>query len=552
MSLATATPRPCDQQAFGSVFDPVFDKVVTDLHSCFGVDFTVWDGESGCLLRRGIDQPLGDEMLQSTLVQSVAGDTDPQFIGDDACVVQLAIPFRTDRAPVRVAVAAFATAHLGSKENASAAATLLGLSTAETARWVNRQPLWSPDALLRLARTVTDKIAAETKAARLEEEIESVSENLASTYEEISLLYDLIQNLRISSSEEALAEAALNLMHDHLPAESVAVQYLPVAEEGSATYKARTHTLWLADGDPPVDSDTFSQLVHSLGLHAGSVPFVANDRATCESNWPIAGIRQLIITPLCEGDNLFAWLAAFNHTQGREFGTIEASLLSSLGVMLGIHSGNRELYRQQAEFLADVVRAMSSAIDAKDPYTCGHSDRVARIAVRLAKELGWEGEALTTVYMSGLLHDIGKIGVDEKVLHKPGRLTDEEYEHIKRHPGLGYKILVDIKRLSDVLPGVLHHHEQWDGQGYPHGLAADDIPEIARIVAVADSYDAMTSDRPYRKGMPLEKVHRIFREGTGNYWDARVVEAYFRVQDDISRLCREERANLTLDVEQWS
>ena len=260
----------------------------------------------------------------------------------------------------------------------------------------------------------------------------------------------------------------------------------------------------------------------------------------------------MIVTPLSEGDNLFAWLVAFNHTDDGEFGTVEASLLSSLGVMLGIHSGNRELYRQQAEFLADVVRAMTSAIDAKDPYTCGHSDRVARFSVRLAKELGWQGDQLTTVYMAGLLHDIGKIGVDEKVLRKPGKLTDDEYDHVKRHPELGYKILVDIKQLSELLPAVLHHHEQWDGFGYPHGLATEDIPEMARIVAVAAAFDAMTSDRPYRKGMPLDKVHRILREGAGQHWDRRVVDAYFRVQDDISRLAREERAGVMLDVQEWT
>lgn len=107
--------------------------------------------------------------------------------------------------------------------------------------------------------------------------------------------------------------------------------------------------------------------------------------------------------------------------------------------------------------------------------------------------------------MSGLLHDVGKIGIDDNVLRKAGRLTDAEFEHIKKHPELGYKILADIKQLSDVLPAVLHHHEQWDGKGYPMGLSGEDIPQLARIMSVADAYDAMTSDRPYRAGMPDEK-----------------------------------------------
>src|SRR4029079_712881 len=163
-----------------------------------------------------------------------------------------------------------------------------------------------------------------------------------------------------------------------------------------------------------------------------------------------------------EGNRVLGWLAVLNHSSGGEFGTVEASLVNSIAAILGIHASNRDLYRQQSEFLASVVRALTSAIDAKDPYTCGHSDRVARIAVRLAKELGCDAEMLHTLYMAGLLHDIGKIGIDDAVLRKPGKMNDEEIEHIKLHPELGYLILADIKQLADVLPAVLHHHEQWD------------------------------------------------------------------------------------------
>jgi HD-GYP domain-containing protein (c-di-GMP phosphodiesterase class II) len=138
------------------------------------------------------------------------------------------------------------------------------------------------------------------------------------------------------------------------------------------------------------------------------------------------------------------------------------------------------------------------------------------------------------------------------VLRKPGKLTDAEFEHIKQHPELGYRILADIKQLSDVLPAVLHHHEQWDGGGYPFKLSGDATPLIARIVAVADAFDAMSSDRPYRKGLPFERVDQIFKEGAGRQWDPNVINAYFAAHDDIMLICQNERANLTLDVLQWS
>jgi HD-GYP domain-containing protein (c-di-GMP phosphodiesterase class II) len=143
--------------------------------------------------------------------------------------------------------------------------------------------------------------------------------------------------------------------------------------------------------------------------------------------------------------------------------------------------------------------------------------------------------------MAGLLHDVGKIGIDDNVLRKAGHLTDVEFEHIKKHPELGYRILADLKPLADVLPAVLHHHEQWDGGGYPFGISGDAIPQIARILAVADAYDAMTSDRPYRRGMAEDKVQEIFRNGAGKFWDPEVVDAFFKSRDEIIAIARRER-----------
>ncbi|MCA9240034.1 MAG: HD-GYP domain-containing protein, partial [Planctomycetales bacterium] len=135
-----------------------------------------------------------------------------------------------------------------------------------------------------------------------------------------------------------------------------------------------------------------------------------------------------------------------------------------------------------------------------------------------------------------LLHDIGKVGISDDVLLKPGRLTDEEFDLIKQHPECGYKLLVRLAALGDLLPGVLHHHEAYDGQGYPHGLVGEDIPLTARILAVADAWDAMTSDRPYRPGMPWEKAMSILRDGAGGQWDARVVDAFFAIIEEVKEI----------------
>jgi HD-GYP domain-containing protein (c-di-GMP phosphodiesterase class II) len=553
MSPAVASPTSFtyDRAPLAVPADAGWKDALADLQMYFGVDFSLWDGTTGELLRRGADQPPGDELLFSALAQAAAQGKVPQFIGYEDCAVLLAVPLRIERQPARVAVAAFATRHPDPAEMTSATARLLGLSPSQTSEWLRRQTLWTAEALLRLATAVLDKRQVESQAAARVREVEDVSANLATTYEHISLLYDLIEHLRISHSEEELGDVALTWLRAYLPVESAVLQYLPVASEDAVSFKARTRTVWLADDACPIDSAGFSHLVDWLELAADPRPYVANPRVTGLPEWPCPGVRELVVAPMCEGSNLFGWLAAFNHRDGLEFGSIEASLFRSMGVILGIHCGNRELYRQEDESLANVVRSLTSAIDAKDAYTCGHSERVARIAVRLAKELGWDGEQLNTIYMTGLLHDIGKIGIQEGVLRKQGGLTDEEYGHIKTHPELGRKILADLKPLGEVLLGVLHHHERWNGRGYPAALAGEQIPEIARILAVADSYDAMTSNRPYRQGMPLEKVHRIFEQGRGTQWDPRVIDAYFRAQHHVARLCREERAKLAFDVQSW-
>lgn len=514
-------------------------KIADELRYSLLAEFSLWDGDSGELLLPGpIDARLGD-LIQEELVRAVARNCEVQFIADADGVVALALPIRMRDDASYVATSVFVTDE--AERNIERIAELLCKDVTSTKAWIYRQRTWEPDLLLRMAEAVGGKLRAEADATRMRGEVDLISQNLASTYEEISLLYTVTQNLRISRSDEELGQLAIDWLVDCVPAKCFAVQYLPVAEAGDSTYKTRTQPVLITSGDSPVDEKGFQRLVDHLGLTVSSGAYIANQRTQHEDGWDFPDIRQLIIVPLTEGENIFGWLAAFNHMDDQEFGTVEANLLNSLGALLGIHSGNRELYRQQSELLASIVRALVSAIDAKDPYTSGHSDRVARYAVRIALEMDVDPKLLNTLYMAGLLHDVGKIGIDDNVLRKAGRLTEAEFEHIKMHPGLGHKILADIKQLADVLPAVLHHHEQWDGKGYPEGLEGEGIPQIARVMSVADAYDAMTSDRPYRAGMPDGKVDDIFKRGSGVYWDPSVVSAYFKAKRDIEDIRRRER-----------
>lgn len=519
------------------------------LRQVFGTSFSFWSRDTGELSHATV-HPGSNDPLRGQLARALTG-SEPQFIQDEESLLVLAIPLSLSTGEEVIATAAFVTRALLPQESPAGAARILGLSDEKAALWMSRQSAWPADVLLRLACAAQSQVAAEARTRKLEHEVEKLSNNLATTYEEICLLHGVTQNLRISADDEHLCRLVLDWLLDCLPAQSIAVQLLPVAREGENTYKARTESILLHSGSCPVNNQQFTQLIEQLQLNAGCGPRVMNDRATAGDGWGFPDIRQLIVVSIAEGERVFGWLAAFNHREGGEFGTVEASLLNSIGAMVGIHAGNRDLYREQNEFLASVVRALTSAIDAKDPYTCGHSDRVARVSVRLAKELGCDPSTLHTLYMAGLLHDIGKIGIDDAVLRKPGKLTDEEFDQIKQHPELGYRILADIRQFASVLPAVLHHHEQWDGRGYPFKLSGEQTPRLARIVAVADAYDAMSSDRPYRKGMDAGKVDEVLRNGAGQQWDPEVVAAFFAARSDIAEMSEQERANLTLDVQQW-
>ncbi len=160
---------------------------------------------------------------------------------------------------------------------------------------------------------------------------------------------------------------------------------------------------------------------------------------------------------------------------------------------------------------------------------------------QLAASVGLPPDECETVYLSGLLHDLGKVGVADDVLLKPGQLTEEAFALIKEHPQRGYNLLKRLAPLKDMLPGVLHHHEAWDGSGYPHGLAGEEIPLIARLLAVADAFDAMTSNRPYRDGMPVEKARQILADGAGKFWDSKLVKQFLDELPRMIELCQTSR-----------
>lgn len=190
-------------------------------------------------------------------------------------------------------------------------------------------------------------------------------------------------------------------------------------------------------------------------------------------------------------------------------------------------------FKNKEEFSKQVIETLVGTVDAKDKYTNGHSLRVAKYSREIAKRLGKSKSEQRDIYYAGLLHDIGKIGVPDEIINKTSRLTDDEYDVIKKHPGIGYDLLKNLSQLENIGVGAYGHHERYDGKGYPRGLKGEENPEIARIISVADAYDAMTSNRSYRKAMERDEVRAEIKKGKGTQFDPEFAEIMLEVDEDI-------------------
>jgi HD-GYP domain-containing protein (c-di-GMP phosphodiesterase class II) len=187
--------------------------------------------------------------------------------------------------------------------------------------------------------------------------------------------------------------------------------------------------------------------------------------------------------------------------------------------------------RERENILIGILIALTRAIDAKSPWTAGHSERVTHFTEAIGRGLNFNDNQMRVLTISAILHDIGKIAVPEQILDKPGKLTEEEFDVVKKHPQTGADIISSIPSYETILPGILHHHERWDGTGYPKNVEGKDIPLFARIICIADVYDALTEDRPYRKAWSREQVLQFFEEQKGKMFDSELVDIFLTLPE---------------------
>ena len=238
---------------------------------------------------------------------------------------------------------------------------------------------------------------------------------------------------------------------------------------------------------------------------------------------------SLISTPIIFKNKLLGLIIIKKNLKiSKPFNNDDLRFLCTLSSQFASSLQNANLYSELIDLYLTTIQSLAAAIDAKDPYTHGHSQRVANFSMMIAEELICSDEEMEVIKHTALLHDIGKIGIPEKILLKPGKLTDEEYHQIMRHPDLGTEIIKQIKYLDKVRICLKHHHEKYDGSGYPDGISKEDIPLGARIIAVADTFDAMTSDRPYRKGCNTDHAINEIKRFSGTQFDPEIVNAFIK------------------------
>jgi len=257
--------------------------------------------------------------------------------------------------------------------------------------------------------------------------------------------------------------------------------------------------------------------------------------------------RDMVCVPVVAHGRTLGALEAINKRHGA-FDENDRELLSSLANQVAIAIENSNLYEELREAFYETAEALADTIEKRDPYTGGHTRRVMAFSMAIGREIGLSEEETEDLRLAAILHDIGKIGVPDEVLRKPGSLDEEEFAAMKRHSEAASEILSHVHRLRPVIPGVRSHHERVDGRGYPDGIAGDDIPLIARIIAVADTFDAMTTDRPYSRGRTIKEAVAELERCSGTQFDPVAVDAFVSA---IKRgLCEDADSDATLE-EGW-
>ncbi len=368
-----------------------------------------------------------------------------------------------------------------------------------------------------LTAALRQSVQDQAQICRDAETIDQFSEQLLDTYEEMNLLFRIARMMNSLDDPEDMIPTFCNQILPVLAFQWIVVRFW----EHRCKIPGLTGRLVVA-GELPCDTDTFNRVVVDQFEDKTRDDWTRLLEPSSQGIAAMVG-SEVVVEQVTHDDEVVGVLLAGNKAGAcpmeSDVTSGEMMFLEAAANLLGVFHENIARFDEQKQLFMGTLQALTASIDAKDEYTRGHSERVAYMGARLAEAMGMDAKEVELVHTIGLVHDVGKIGVPEAVLCKAGKLTDEEFDQIKRHPVIGYNILKGIPTIDPILPGVLHHHERWDGRGYPHGLKGESIPQIGRLLALADTFDAMSSTRSYRPAMPRETVLEEIKNCSGTQFD---------------------------------
>jgi HD-GYP domain-containing protein (c-di-GMP phosphodiesterase class II) len=365
---------------------------------------------------------------------------------------------------------------------------------------------------------------AAQRLSTLAEENEGLAEEVLRGYEQLNLIFEITREIAPVTRPAEIERVLASRIGAPLRAEAVCV----VSSNGHRQVHATRN-------GTPLSPEPLLELLPAI---QDSIERVRLNRRVCVTSIEVKkGVRayHVILGPLLRLDDKVDVVLGFRSHPAPEYTAGDMMLLDSLLTFGGQIISNSELHERLSRVSFQVTRALVAAIDQKDHYTSGHSERVGFLARLTGEQLGLRLEELQTLEWAGLLHDVGKIGVPEEILNKPGKLTSEEFDVIKKHPEMGYEILRPLTSFEGVLAAVLLHHETPDGSGYPRGLRGDETPLFARIVRVVDMFDALTSARSYRGAFTIPEAFEIIRKDSGTKVDREVASAFLTAAQNFAR-----------------
>ena len=354
---------------------------------------------------------------------------------------------------------------------------------------------------------------------------------LQSAQKYLTTLHKVSEILARASSVEALFDSIVSAILEVSGGDRAAILMRPTDGSKDVDMVAVRTKDGKASGAVMLSRTVVNDVIEK-GISVFTDDALADDRYVGGESIVRQRIRSVMCAPMRTTDEILGVLYV-DSQMAREFNEAELELLAAVGNQAGIALHRARLMEEVERLFFDVMKAIASLIDAKDGYTHKHSERVAQFGVRIARHLGFDADTRAVVELSGLLHDVGKIGVPDAILNKPGKLTDEEFRQMRLHPVHGARILSQIQseRVVSILPGVKYHHERWDGKGYPDGLKGEEIPLLGRVLGVADFLDALTSDRSYRKSLTLEEALNMVKDLEGKAFDPAVVKAALELHE---------------------